>query len=201
MLNFITKMMFILAFVFPAMAQIPGLDAFEIGDIKSIALEDNGAEVIVKVSLIFRNNNEFDVKLRSGKFKILAIPKTGEKILIGTSQVQELYLPGKASNQVEKEDELSMVLGSNRAQIIKKLTALLLSVASEQDQLNLILEGECDVGIKQGNNWQYLNGLMFEFSLDNKIDWDILFEKTTKEGVTIIFGDGQTSKNESKLTQ
>lgn len=169
-------------------AQLPGLDVFEVGDVKRITLGDTGSNVIANVMVTFTNKTEFDLKLRSGDFKICAVPKKGDKILVGTSRVTDLLLPGKASGQPPKDEELVVVLGSDRNDIIRKLSALLLAIANGKDQMKTVLEGECDIGIKKGNAWQYVKGITFEFDLDPNVNWDVLWDKTAKGGITISFG-------------
>lgn len=171
-----------------ALAQLPGLDVFEVGAVRSIALGDTGSNVVARVTLTFTNKTDFDIKLRSGDFKITAVPKTGAKIIVGTSHVDDLILPGKTSDQPPKEEELVLVLGSDRTDIIRKLSALLLAVANGKDQMKAVLEGECEIGIKKGNAWQYVKGITFEFDLDPNVNWDVLWDKTAKGGITISFG-------------
>lgn len=169
-------------------AQLPGLDVFEVGDVKRITLGDTGSNVVAHVMLTFTNKTEFDLKLRSGDFKICAVPKKGDKILVGTSRVTDLLLPGKASGQPPKDEELVLVLGSDRNDVIRKLSALLLAIANGKDQMKTVLEGECEIGIKKGNAWQYVKGITFEFDLDPNVNWDVLWDKTAKGGITISFG-------------
>lgn len=170
------------------LAQLPGLDMLEVGDIQRITLGDTGSSVVARVTLTFKNKTESDLKLSSGDFKITAVRKDGDKILIGTSHIVDLLLPGKTAEQLPTEAELTLVLGSERKDIVQKLSALMLAVVDEKDQLQTILECSCDIGIKKGNAWQYVKGISFEFELDPNVNWDVIWDKTTKGGITISFG-------------
>ena len=171
-------------------AQLPGLDVFEIGDIRRIALADTGSGVVANVLVAFRNTGKLDLKVRQGDFRIFVVPKEGERILVGTSHVDEMHLPATKEQQAaEVAQELTLVLGTDRAEILQRLSAFVLAVVNSKDQLKVLLEGSCEMGIKLGRTWQFAKGISFEFDMDQQMNWDVLWDKTAKGGVTISFGE------------
>lgn len=180
-----------------ANAQMPMLDSFEIGEVRRVTLAESGSNLEARVVLTFKNKMEMDMKVRSGTFTISAAGKGVEKILIGRTHVADVLLPaGSVEQPSTTEHELVLVLGSDRADIMQRLSALVLAVASAKDDLKTRLEGECEIGIKKRNAWQYVKGLSFELDLDPETDWDVLWDKTSKGGVTISFGAGTAASDE-----
>ena len=171
-------------------AQMPVLDAFEIGEVRRVTVAEEGSNLAARVTLTFQNKMEMDLKVRSGDFTISAVGKDeSERILIGETHVADLLLAASTGNQPSTtEHELVLVLGSDRVDIMRRLSALVLAVSSAKDELKTRLEGECEIGIKKGNAWQYVKGLSFELDLDPETDWDVLWDKTAKGGITIDFG-------------
>ena len=180
-----------LAMALTARAQMPMLDAFEIGEVRRVTVAEEGSNLVARVTLAFQNKMEMDLKVRSGDFRISAVGKNeGDRILIGKTHVADLLLAaGTGGMASTTEHELSLVLGSDRVDIMQRLSALVLAVASAKDELKTRLEGECEIGIKKGNAWQYVKGLSFELDLDPETDWDVLWDKTAKGGITIDFGE------------
>ena len=179
------------AMALTARAQMPMLDAFEIGEVRRITVAEEGSNLVARVTLTFQNKMEMDLKVRSGDFRISAVGKSEEhRILVGKTHVSDLLLAAGTGGQPSRtEHELSLVLGSDRVDIMQRLSALVLAVASAKDELKTRLEGECEIGIKKGNAWQYVKGLSFELDLDPETDWDVLWDKTAKGGITIDFGE------------
>lgn len=179
------------AMALTARAQMPMLDAFEIGEVRRITVAEEGSNLVARVTLTFQNKMEMDLKVRSGDFRISAVGKNEEhRILVGKTHVSDLLLAAGTGGQPSTtEHELSLVLGSDRVDIMQRLSALVLAVASAKDELKTRLEGECEIGIKKGNAWQYVKGLSFELDLDPETDWDVLWDKTAKGGITIDFGE------------
>ena len=179
------------------MAQIPMLDSFEIGEVQRVTLVESGSNLEARVVLTFKNKMQMDMKVRAGDFEISAVGKGVEKILIGKTHVADVLLPEASAEQPSlTEHELVLVLGSNRVEIMQRISALILAVASAKDDLKTRLEGECEIGIKKGNAWQYIKGLCFELDLDPETDWNVLWDKTTRGGVTISFGGDATETDE-----
>jgi len=132
-----------------ANAQMPMLDSFEIGEVRRVTLAESGSNLEARVVLTFKNKMEMDMKVRSGTFTISAAGKGVEKILIGRTHVADVLLPaGSVEQPSTTEHELVLVLGSDRADIMQRLSALVLAVASAKDDLKTRLEGECEIGIK-----------------------------------------------------
>jgi len=181
--------MLTLAMSVTVVAQMPMLDAFEIGEVQRVTVAEAGSNLVARVALTFRNTMEMDLKVRSGDFTISAVGKEEERVLVGKTHVADLLLPaGTADQPSTTEHELVLVLGSDRVDIMQRVCALVLAVASSKDDLKTRLEGECEIGIKKGNAWQYVKGLSFELDLDPETDWDVLWDQTAKGGVTISFG-------------
>ena len=188
----------ILGWVSLAAAQLPMLDAFEIGEVQRLTLSESGSNLEARVALTFRNKAKMDLKVRSGNSTISAVGKGDQKILIGKTHIVDIVLPAAGPEHAgTAEHELVLVLGDDRADIMRRISALVLAVASAKDDLKTRLEGECEIGIKMGNAWQYMKGLSFELDLDPECDWDVLWSKTAKGGVTINFG-GDTSGKEKE---
>ena len=171
---------------------MPGMDMLEVGAVKRITLGQEASNVVVRVALTFINKTEFELKMRDGNFRVVAIPPEGEKTIIGTSRIAELLIPNMAAGQEPAEVELVLNLGSDPNEISQKLTTLMLTVVDTKEKIRTVLEGTCDIGMKTDTTWQFLTNIEIEYDLNpEKVDWNLLWERAAKAGVTITFGEEQ----------
>jgi len=195
MMKYLTMLILLGTACLSGFAQMPGMDMLEVGAIKRITLGQEASNVVVRVALTFINKTEFELKMRDGNFRVVAIPPSGEKTVIGTTQIADLPVPNMASGQGPAEAELVLNLGSDPNEISQKLTTLMLTVVDTKEKIRAVLEGTCDIGMKSGTTWQYLTNIEIEYELNpEKVNWNLLWEKAARAGVTITFGEEQPAE-------
>lgn len=148
------------------------LDQVDIEAIETMQYYKKDNAFRAKVTVVFSNGAERDVKLDDGEFLVGISSKQTPSVHLGRGTVTGLEIPaGK-----QKSYQMDLFVGYEDADTVQRMVQIFNIIGDPKQKPIMELKGECKLGARMERGWASSNSVSIEFIFTPKIQDEVLFQ-------------------------
>lgn len=152
--------------------QVVDTRKIDIKAIQSIQYYQKDNAFRAKVTVIFSNASESDVKLDNGDFMVGVSTKNKKAVHLGRGEVNDLIIPSKA----QKTYTLDLFVGYDGQDSISRMMQIFNIIGDPKQKPIMELKGECGFGAKERRGWTTSNSVSIDWQFTPRIQDEVLFQ-------------------------